>query len=304
MGDVPQGTGCAPKRPLRVGYTYCVEKERAPESVAVFTYERSIFCRTGGFSPIFITAALSVLLLLSVAGWEIARSVTAQNTNAPLATPVSGQPFSASAFPSYSAASTSSSTSTDPLSSIGPTVMNELENAYVQLQAAGEYSSSTAAQAGSSLAPYISADVQYPAFTPSDIKTDPDTSYARMLQYRSDLRISLAPLLKNTTPEFTIFAEYVQTGNASYLQQLRSAAADYQAAASSTARLVVPADALQEHVGILNAMEEFAATLEALATHADDPFASAALLQTYDNSENDVRTSFNALIAYEKEKQQ
>ncbi len=50
-------------------------------------------------------------------------------------------------------------------------------------------------------------------------------------------------------------------------------------------------------------MEEFAATLDQLAAHADDPFASVALLRGYNQAETDMLTSFNSLASYFKSKQ-
>ena len=49
-------------------------------------------------------------------------------------------------------------------------------------------------------------------------------------------------------------------------------------------------------------MEEFAATLDGLSTHATDPLASAALLRTYNKAETDMYTSFNALSSYYAQK--
>jgi len=254
-----------------------------------------------GVSAIFITAALSAVALIAVLGWQIARSVGAQNSHPPIVSSVNGAFFSASSS-APSGATDAVASSTDALSSLGSTVIQQLEGAYAQLLAAGEYSSTTAVQAGRSLAPYISANVQYPAFTSADIKTDSDTSYKRMLQYRSDLQTSLAPLLQNTQPEYEIFAYYVQTKDAGYLTKLEAAAENYRAAASSTATVLVPKDAVGVQVGMLNAMEEFAATLDAMSAHASDPFASAALLENYNQAENDMVSAFNALANYAKSK--
>jgi hypothetical protein len=288
------------------GYTYLVEKERAPESVAVFTYERSILRYTKGFSPIFITAALSVLAFLAIAGWEITRTTQAHNTNPPLVSDVSGTPFSASSISALLATSTdpaaAGATSTDSLSTLGNAVMDQLAGAYTQMQRSGTYSSSTAAAAGNSLAPYLAAGVSYQTFSASQLKVDSDISYARMLQYRSDLRAAFAPLLQNTEPEYEIFAYYVNTKDVSYLAKLKTVAGSYREAANLTAKVVVPQDALEVHIGILNAMEEFASTLDAMAAHANDPFASAALLSGYNRAESDMLSSFNALTIYYKGK--
>jgi hypothetical protein len=272
-----------------------VEKERAPESVEFFAYDR-------GFSPMVVMAGLAVLALIAVLAWKT--SETMRERDATLSAKAYSTPLPIYGTPAQEATGTAvAASSTDPLSALGPAIMQELSSAYQQLQTQGIYSSSTAQAVGASLAPYVAAGVQYPAFTQGDIKTDNDTSYARMLRYRSDLQVSLAPLLKNTEPEYEIFAYYVDTKDVSYLAKLRTVAGYYRAAASSTAQVVVPKDAVELHVAILNAMEEFAATLDALATHAQDPFASAALLSGYNQAERDMLTSFNDLTVYYKSKQ-
>ncbi len=260
-----------------------------------------------------MTAALSVLVLLAVVGWEVDRSLTASkaNTAAPaLATEsiASSAPTGYSAPTPVSAAASSmfdaaaQASSTDPLSQIGPAVMQQLESAYARMQTVGGYSTATAQQVSASLAPYVAAGVSYPSFTASTIKTDSNTSYTRMLRYRADLRVSLAPLMKNSEPEYQIFGDYVMTKDPAYLVKLRHVADLYRQAASSTALVVVPQDAVSYHIAILNAMEEFAATLDALAAHANDPFASAALLSGYNQAEQDMLTSFNNLTLYYKSK--
>lgn len=270
-------------------------------SVGFFGYDAFARRPDSGFSPIFITAALSVAVLLVVAAWELRDAVQEKNAalHATGRIGLSGAPLRDTAFP-FTAGE--GATSTDPLTSIGPAVMAHIESAYEQLQQAGVYSTSTAELVGQNLAPYVAAGVQYNAFTATDLKTDSDTSYARMLRYRDDLRTSLAPLLKNTQPEYEIFAYYVDTRDASYLRKLQGVAEDYRAAAAATAKVVVPKDAVSYHVAILNAMEQFAATLDALASHADDPFASVALLRGYNRAESDMLYSFNSLTTYYKTK--
>lgn len=279
-----------------MGYTYRV-KRRAQTSVEIFRYEPA---RARGFSPIFITAGFAALALIGVVVWEVNSSVHA--SSAP--TVISGNPSGTGTDSASLSTSgtTSTTTSGDPLSSIGAIIVDQLQGAYQQMQLSGTYSTTSAQRAAESLAPYVVADVSYPTFSAGDLKTDTTTSYARMLQYRSDLRVSLSPLLKNTQPEYEIFAYYVNTKDASYLKKLQAVAENYYAAATSTAKVIVPADAVSYHIAILNAMEEFGATLSAMATHADDPFASVALLRTYNRAEADMFTSFNSLTTYYKSK--
>ena len=65
---------------------------------------------------------------------------------------------------------------------------------------------------------------------------------------------------------------------------------------------IFPTGQILRHIAILNAMQEFAATLDALAAHADDPLASVALLRTYNESESAVLYSFNDLGTYYRSK--
>jgi len=122
------------------------------------------------------------------------------------------------------------------------------------------------------------------------------------MKYRSDLQTTLKPLLSNTQPEYVLFGEYVETKQQTYLDQLRAAAANYVASASSTEALTVPADAASVQVQLVNSLNEFAATITTLADHADDPIGSTVLLENYNQSESDVMSAFQALVAYEKSK--
>lgn len=286
--------------PYLLSYTCYVEKKRAYRGGRVCP----TWAGTDGFSPIFITAALSVVALLAVTVWEMNQTLTAKS--APVAYAPQGTILPAltqvPATASTDQTADASSTPSDPLSTLGNTVIDQLEGAYTQMQAAGIYSTSTAEAVGQSLAPFIAASVAYPTFSAHDVQTDSDTSYTRMLQYRDDLRTAFSPLLQNTVPEYSIYAQYVDTKDSTYLTKLSQIAQNYRLAASSTAQVVAPADAVSYHVAILNAMEEFAATLDAMVAHADDPFASVALLRGYNQAESDMLNSFNSLTVYYKGK--
>ena len=123
-----------------------------------------------------------------------------------------------------------------------------------------------------------------------------------MLAYRNDLRIALEPLLKNTDYELGLFANYIETRDTHYTDLLRTTAENYRAAIANAAHVVVPKDALAEHVGILNALSEFSSVVERMIEYADDPFASAALLRTYNETESRLFSSFDASISRAREK--
>lgn len=265
-----------------------------------------------GFTPMFIAAALSVAALLAIIGWQIHTSDQGMNAGAPavIADGNASAALTTASTPLISPyalispdATSGAATSSDDISQLGTEVLNRLAQAYSGLQNANAFSTSTANAVAADTLPLLQTNVQYTTYLSSNLKTDSDTSFARMLTYRSDLRTSLAPLLKNTEPEFAIFGSYVQTKDTSYLTQLEAVAQNYRDAVALTAKVVVPEDAVPYHIAILNAMEEFAATLDAMSAQASDPFAVAGLLQNYEQAESDMVTSFNALATYYKSKQ-
>ncbi len=268
---------------------------------------------TRGFTPIVITAAISIAALLAILGWQIEKNLQSKDAATSFTTSdLSAMPKDQDAidFQNILAGSSagpgnaqgSATTSQDLISFIGPAVMDQLLGAYVQIRQGGAYTSGQGQKAAEAFAPYVRAPIEFTSYQTTDIKTDSDTSYKRMLAYRGDLRASLAPLLKNTEPEYEIFGLYASTKDPKYLAKLRGVAGNYRDAIVATARVVVPSDAVPYHIAILNALQEFAATLDAMSAHADDPFASVALLRTYDQAESDVLTSFNALATYYKNK--
>lgn len=244
-------------------------------------------------SPISITAALSLGVLVLVSAWSMTRQVDA---GAP--TPVAQTTAALGSGASLPQIGTATNVAPTDLSNFAPQVVGLLATEYAQMQKDGSYTPEAAAAAAQGIAPAIKAPVTYKTFSIADLKTTQDTSYAGMQRYQSELRSALAPLSKNTTPEISIFALYTQTGDQKYLDELRAVAGEYQNAASSAAAVEVPQDAVAYHIGILNAMEEFAATLSALAQNASDPITTMALLNTYNGAEADMVSSFDGFASY------
>lgn len=192
---------------------------------------------------------------------------------------------------------------TDPIALIAPSILAQIIGEYNGLQATGAYSAAAAEEAASRIAPNVYANVTYERYSASDIQTDPDSSYARMLAYRADLQNALQPLLNNTQAEYALYAAYLDTGDTGHLRALQSVATNYSTAAKAVAKIVVPADIATTHIALLNSLSRFGATIEDLVAHADDPIASMALLRTYNDVETDVVTSFAKLAQYARLKQ-
>lgn len=258
----------------------------------------SISATQGGFSHIFITATVSLVILVVVGGWQINRTLH-ERTDA--TSYVATSETSGAEGDDALAASSSLSFLSDT-TPLGSAVLDSVVDKYFSLQEQGLYTPEVAAKTAEKMAETLTIPFTYRTHKPEDVQTTADTSYERMLAYRGDLQVSLMPLLKNTEPEYEIFAQYVDTKDKKNLEKLQAAAENYRAAANATVRVVPPKDALSEHLGILNAMEEFAVALDTLAANADDPFASIVVLRAYNQAETNVLTSFASLAKYYREK--
>ncbi len=265
------------------------------------------------FLPIQVVATIAVIALLGVGAWQGYTTITKKgrvvnatgvlsSSSAIARTPMGAVNWQVPLYDSAPSSFAKASEDKDGISYIGDNVVGTLVGSYTTLSEAGTYTPEDGEQIASDIASSLRASVSYKTYTLSDLTTDTDTSHERMLTYRNDLRIALEPLLKNPGYELSLFANYIESRDTVYLEQLRQAAENYRAAVANAAAIAVPKDAATYHVGILNSLSEFGAVVERMTTHADDAFASAALLRTYNDSEASLVTSFNTLASYYKNK--
>jgi hypothetical protein len=261
-------------------------------------------------TPISAVAVVSVIALISVVGWRLL-SLAGVNAESDGFVAVENDTPTLSADAQQELALLGLATDIDPsatstndtVAMIGPQVVAQLLGQYFGMQEQGSYSAAAAESVAAQIAPNVRATLSYKTYEITDFKTDADTSHARMLQYRDHMRESLAPLLDNTSAEFEVYARYIETSDPAHLLTLEHMARNYRAAATATAALTIPRDAVNYHRAIVNAMSEFAAVLESLAAHAGDPLASVALLRSYNTAEQNMFNSFNNLSAYYAQKQ-
>lgn len=256
-----------------------------------------------GFMRMNVIAVLSVVALMGVIGWSMFDAYQQKQKDLTV-TPVSRILSTVTADPSESNSLDEQASEAlifgdvDPITTMSQNAVAQLAGNYLIAKQEGTYNAQKANEIASQVTPLLQAPVYFTRFTESEVITTTDVSYDRMIRYRTDLQVSLNPLLKNSQAEFEIFALYTQTKNTKYLDELRLVASRYNEAASSTKKVTAPIDAASYHVGIVNAMLKFAATLEAMADHANDPVASAALLHSYNQAEQDMLTSFDSLSQY------
>lgn len=261
-------------------------------------------------SPIVVVAALSIVALLVASVWQATNywksPKAVSNTEGAVAVSSPAYVAPKSVFDWQKALeepTTDTEVASDPdgLANIGKNVVGALAGSYVALSDSGLYSPEQGKVIAETVAEDLRADVSYTVYGASDVKTDPATSYSRMMTYRNDMRVAFEPLLENTRYELEIFGYYLETKDQRYLDELKQQAAYYEAAKQNILNVVAPADAVRYHVDVLNALSQFGAVLTRLTQHVNDPFASAALLRTFNDSEARMFLSFDALAKYYRE---
>ncbi len=259
-------------------------------------------------SPIAITALISVLLLTSV---TVARTVAYFHPDSAPATVVATEQSQEPApeqTPEWqqqalllgltSETDANAATSTDHLSMIGPMIMGELIGSYNAVRANGDYTKDDLRRAAEKIAPYVKAAVSYEAFQNSDFVTTADASTERVRVYRDELQKVLEPLASIPGAEYEIYGRYVETSDEKYLTQLKDAADTYRSVAQNASMIPIPSDAVNYHREVLNSLRAFSSVLDGLADHADDPYASIALLRTYNEKEKEIYDSYNRMRSY------
>jgi len=260
------------------------------------------------FSHMQMLAASSVAVLIAVVLWQVGQTFAKGNETQAVneaaladaaATPYESVDWQTPMTDETGAILTAlGAPDEDGISNIAGNVVGTLLYSYNTLQENGTYTPEEGQKIAEGVASSLRAEVSYKTYTAADIKTDADTSYERMLAYRKDLQIALEPLLKNKGYELSIFANYIESADQKYVNDLKAIVQNYRAALESAGKIAVPQDALTQHLGILNALSQFSTTVERMSQHADDAFAAAALLRTYNDSEANLFLSFNSLASY------
>ncbi len=252
-----------------------------------------------GLLNIGTTAALSVMVLVGVVGWKVTEMMHTKNTS--LSVVATASTASNEHTLSDNSLVSTSTTSYDP-AHVTDTLTTALATTYTTLKRNGTYTPERSAQLAEQIGSSIDVPITYKIFGVTDIKTDNDISYARMLTYREALQKSFEPLMRNKNPEINLLRAYVENKDPSALIALGDASKNYKLAYTKTAQVIPPIDAITEHLGVLNALSQFTATLDQLVAHADDSLAEAALLNSYMQAQQNMFTSFNDLYKYYKSK--
>jgi len=200
----------------------------------------------------------------------------------------------------FEAISNSSATSStkEEVAHLGPNIASQIIMNYAVMQGDGTYTPESAARMGQQMAAAAQIRVEHPIYEASALATTPDISSVRVERYKQDIGEAFKPLAAHTRPEFEPLALYVETKDTAHLDELRMIAGAYRTAATQAAGLVVPADVASIHAATLNAMQAYAAVIEALADNADNPITTAALLVSFNNAENELRAALGAYGPY------
>jgi len=175
---------------------------------------------------------------------------------------------------------------------------NRLISEYLTLKGAGAYTDERGISIGEKLAENINQVTPFEPYVIDEIQIDSDTSYERVLAYRKEMQEVFSPLLELESAEFVIYGTFIESRDASALEELLEIADTYDSAVKDALTITVPEDAADEHIDIVNALAFYAAVLRDMVRYSYDSVASFALLRTYTQAEEYVFTTFNTLSSY------
>lgn len=157
----------------------------------------------------------------------------------------------------YAAAS-----SDDPLWRERAAVMDSLLAGYWSLKMQDAYTPERGKELAVAVADAFHAPETFQPHAANELSLDTNVSTERILSYRADMRVAVAPMITAEQHEFMLFAAFVETRDRSWLDRLAKAAENYRAVERNLLALHVPQDAALEHLRVANAIGAFAENLE------------------------------------------
>lgn len=259
----------------------------------------------GRTAPIVVTASLAGAFLLAALGLQLGEFFQLQRDQTSLSFSREGNEGASvirerDAWRDELARLGMSATSSDAAASstIPDLLASQFLEGYIALKQYGVFTGEGGRAAGERIGALAKAPLAYAPHGEKEIQPVADTSPARVLQYRSDMRVALTTLLSDAPPEFETFARYIETKNPLRLDELREAAERYREAEKLTLAVVVPKKGAAIHLRVANALGAYAAALDQLVQSADSPLSSLAVLRTYNEAEREMLYAFDALSQY------
>lgn len=195
--------------------------------------------------------------------------------------------------------STGQGTTSDPVASVGDSLAQSLVSGYLSLKEHDAYTPERGEQLANTLVSGFRAPTIFEPHTKSSLTIEADVSKVRISKYRNDMREALSDMVDpNTEPDFSLFARFVATNDRTWLEKLSLSASQYRAAEEKVLKVPVPESAVEVHLRAVNAIGEFAETLERLVRFSSDPLATMALLRTYNDTEREFFLAFDALAEF------
>ena len=268
-----------------------------------------------GSSPILVTAALSIAVLFAAVGVQLARKTSpGVFIDAQLREPVSQRTYIAiedadhNGTPDWQdelarsgvvlATSTSTTSLSDPLTTFTESISQSLYGGYLALKSYDAFTPQNLQGLSAEVAEQVRAPHEFNPYAIGDLTIVEDSSKERILEYRADMRVALAPLVNDEPPEIEYFARYIDSKDPQWLTLLKTASERYIEAEKNMLAVAVPQSAVQEHLRALNSLGAYGSALEYMSREYNDALASMALLRTYNDSEQEMLYAFDALAQY------
>lgn len=176
-------------------------------------------------------------------------------------------------------------------------IIERLITRYVSLKQQDVYSPEEGEVLADNLVESLEITVPFVPYTRTTLQTEGVSTTSKRV-YEERMRNALAPLRAFTEPDLAIYARYVQDRNIATLAEVREHGLTYIQSAERVMAINPPADIVDDHVEVANALSYFGATLQKMAERAEDPVAALSLLRTYNQAEQYLGFTIGVLERY------
>lgn len=175
-------------------------------------------------------------------------------------------------------------------------LVDRVVTAYVGAQTANR--AMTPQEIANQISSGLEAPGTYKPHLASEIKTTNTNTKESAATYQAGMREAMQPMLSFKNSEIELVGRYVSQKDTSALAALDAMADTDDAVAKNMLKIVVPTEALAQHLEAINALTYFAATLHTMVKYAQDPVASLTLLRVFNDAEKRMNAAYGKLGNY------
>ena len=174
----------------------------------------------------------------------------------------------------------------------------EIFGAYIQSKQQGSFDSASFDEV---IAQAIESQFSQRAATQyalKDIETTTDISQPRTLMYRDQFQQAILPVTQIGEYELMTYGRAIESGDPAEFEKLTAAATIYDEIAQTLLTIIVPEDAAQAHLDLINSFATFASILNTMTKTPEDPLLTFIATRDFLEGEDAIKLAYSQIDIY------